>query len=538
MRVFSGVFGVATVPFAFVTVLALGGSRLAGFSAAVLVLVENSLVTQSRLILLDSYLIFFTAASVMCWSLFSRLDRDVNNVYNAQWWTALTLTGFNLGCAASCKWVGLFTVATVGVQVLSGLWRMWCDCVIPLNQISKAFFARALCLIALPAVVYISTFWIHFRLLTEFNQSAASFTLQFQQSFEGGKIPPTNGPVYFGSIISLRQDRRDNPGYLHSHNAMYPEGTKQQQVTIYHHRDANNLFVIKRPFVTNLTYSDADMDGPLEDEDLINVRHGDQIRLLHLTTGRYLHSHNEVAPISTKKENHAEVTCYGHEASRFSDLNDNWIVQLVGKDGIVLPVSATRDSAPVINALKDRLVFVHPYAGCVLHSNNKVLPDWGFKQGEVTCGREVLKGNTYWKIESNEHVLHGEDENNFQVEHARAGFWEKLAELHGRMWVVNAGLNSPHYFQSWPKEWPFLCRGLGFWNGLQIPRAESEIKQSANEKDPKNAGSVLKEFSEEQKKEHEESYKEVIEENRDKQIYLLGNVITWHSVTLSVFTLL
>lgn len=542
MRTFSGVFGVATVPFSFLTVLALGGSRISALSAALLVLFENSLVTQSRLILLDSYLIFFTAASLMSWSLFSRLDDKRENHWKWQWWTALSLTGFNLGCASSCKWVGLFTVASVGVQVISGLWRMWCNTLIPMREIGRAFVARAVCLILLPAAVYIGTFWIHFSLLTEFSSTASSFTLQFQQNFAEAEIPATNGPIYFGSTVSIRQDRRDNPGYLHSHDLLYPTGSKQQQVTTYHHKDANNLFVLKRPFVVNVTYTPGDLDGPMEEEDLINVRHGDQVRLMHLLTGRFLHSHHEQAPISTKKEHHAEVTCYGHDQSRFSDLNDNWIIQLVGKDGNPAPLAKSRSEAPAINALRDRILFLHPQAGCVLHSNNKLLPDWGFKQGEVTCGREVLKGNTQWKIESNEHPLHEEDEQNFKVEHRRAGFWEMFAELHGRMWVVNAGLNSPHYFQSWPKEWPFLRRGLGFWNGIQMPRAESEIKQSSVEKNPKElkdsqaAGQVA--MSEEEKEAYQASYKDLIDLNRGKQIYLLGNVITWHSVTLAVFTLL
>ena len=540
MRTFSGVFGVATVPFSFLTVLALGGSRISALTAALLVLFENSLVTQSRLILLDSYLIFFTAASLMFWSLFSRLDRRRENQWTLQWWTALSLTGFSLGCASSCKWVGLFTVASIGLQVISGLWRMWCNTLIPLKEVGKSFLARAVCLILLPAAIYTATFWVHFSLLTGFSETAASFTLQFQQNFAEGRIPPTNGPVYFGSTISIRQDRRDNPGYLHSHDVLYPSGSKQQQVTIYHHKDANNLFAIKRPYVPDLTYTPADLDSPMEEEDLINVRHGDQIRLLHLITGRFLHSHNEQAPISTKKEHHAEVTCYGHDLTRFSDLNDNWIVQLVGKDGNPLPLSESRDEAPVINALKDRIIFLHPQAGCVLHSNNKILPEWGFKQGEVTCGREVLKGHTHWKIESNEHPLHDEDEHNFKVEHRRAGFWEMFAELHGRMWVVNAGLNSPHYFQSWPKDWPFLRRGLGFWNGVQLPRAASEIKQSSLEKNPKEVkdGVIPDAMTPEEKEAYERSYKDLIDQNRGKQIYLLGNVITWHSVTLSIFTLL
>ena len=423
MRVFSGVFGVATIPFAFVTMLALGASKLAAVSVALMVLFENSLITQSRLILLDSYLIFFTAASLMFWSVFSRLDKEKTSQFGVHWWSSLALTGFNLGCAASCKWVGLFTVASVGVQVIAGLWRMWCNTLIPIKSIAKAFSARALCLILLPAVVYVSTFWVHFKLLSNHSPTVNSFTLQFQQNFAESKIPATNGPVYYGSTISLRQDRRDNPGYLHSHEAFYPTGSKQQQVTIYHHKDANNLFVIKRPFVVNVTYSQDDLNDPMEEEDLVNLRHGDTVRLMHLLTGRFLHSHHEPAPLSTKKENHAEVTCYGHDSSHFSDLNDNWIVQLVGKNGEPMPQPPNRLDSPKINALKDRLIFVHPHAGCVLHSNNKLLPDWGFKQGEVTCGREVLKGHTYWKVESNEHPLHQEDEDNFQVEHRRAGFW-------------------------------------------------------------------------------------------------------------------
>lgn len=113
-----------------------------------------------------------------------------------------------------------------------------------------------------------------------------------------------------------------------------------------------------------------------------------------------------------------------------------------------------------------------------------------------------------------------------------------FAELHGRMWVVNAGLNSPHYFQSWPKDWPFLRRGLGFWNGGQMPRSEAEIKQSSAEKDPKRAADTGDEVTEEEKNEYRESYKELTEKMKGKQIYLLGNVITWHTVTLAIFTLL
>lgn len=539
MRAFSAIFGIATVPFAYVTVKALGGSRWAATAASLLVLFENSLITQSRLILLDSYLIFFTTATLMFWSMFKRAEGDKHNTYSSIGkWTALALTGVGLGGASSCKWVGLFTVASIGVQVIAGLWRMWCNTLVPLNKIFKSIIPRAICLILLPLTIYVSTFYIHFLLLPKFTQSAAGFTLQFQQSFKEGRLPPTNGPVYFGSTITIRQDRRDNPGYLHSHDVLYPTGSKQQQVTMYHHKDSNNNFLIKRPFIVNVTYTEEDLDGPMEEEDLINLRHGDQVRLLHVNTGRFLHSHNELAPLSQKKEHHAEVSGYGHDESRFSDLNDNWVVQLVGKDGVALPQPSKREDSPTINAVKDRLMFLHPFAGCILHSNNKVLPDWGFKQGEVTCGREVLKEHTQWIIESNNHPLHVEDEENFQVEQRKAGFWEKFVELHGRMWVVNAGLTSSHYFQSKPQEWPFLRRGLGFWNGGQIPRSESEINADKSEKNPKGIVNPVIQVSPEEKEANRQSYAEQAASMKGKQIYLLGNLVTWHVVTIGILTIL
>ena len=85
---------------------------------------ENSLIANNRLILLDSILLFFTATSVLSWVNFKNQSQKP---FQNGWWAWLALTGAALGLTVSSKWVGLFTIATIGVAVLNELWTFWGD---------------------------------------------------------------------------------------------------------------------------------------------------------------------------------------------------------------------------------------------------------------------------------------------------------------------------------------------------------------------------------------------------------------------------
>lgn len=50
-----------------------------------------------------------------------------NQPFVASWWIWLIMTGVGLGLTVSCKWVGLFTIATIGILVLKELWDLWGD---------------------------------------------------------------------------------------------------------------------------------------------------------------------------------------------------------------------------------------------------------------------------------------------------------------------------------------------------------------------------------------------------------------------------
>jgi dolichyl-phosphate-mannose-protein mannosyltransferase len=303
---------------------------------------------------------------------------------------------------------------------------------------------------------------------------------------------------------------------------MYPEGSKQQQVTTYHHRDDNNVFIVRRAFDQGVTYVKKQED----ERDALNIlKNGDRIRLEHAATGRFIHSHNVPAPLSDK-DHHYEISGYGHNPQNFSDTNDNWRIEIVDSYGN--PV-AKRDKEP-IKAIKMNIRLVHANINCALSAHNKPLPDWGFKQGEVACGRETLKTDSIWTIETNYHPLEKADAP--RVQFPKASFWSRFVELNIKMWVTNKHLAGEHPFGSRPSSWPILTRGLGFWNGNHVPRTEKAYKK---DKDAKNLPPQhqLPAEAEDEADKLEASRLKTLYENKFKhsQIYLIGNPILWWTTT-------
>eukprot|EP01137_Pigoraptor_chileana_P024285 Opistho-2@91987 len=152
MRSVPAMLNALVVPLAFLTMTEWGFSMSGSVVAGVLVLFENSFVTQSRFILLDSMLIFFVATSVYCWATFCNLR---TRAFSRQWWMWLLLLGASLSCALSVKWVGLFVIALIGVHTLLDLWRLIGDQKLSILDLVAHFMARVACLIIVPIVGYI-----------------------------------------------------------------------------------------------------------------------------------------------------------------------------------------------------------------------------------------------------------------------------------------------------------------------------------------------------------------------------------------------
>lgn len=435
MRLFNALLGVALVPIAFNTIRALGFSTITAFATGILVTCENSLATQSRLILLDAPLLFFTGLTLLSWAKFQQYQKKP---FSNEWWQWLALTGVGLGFVSSVKWVGLFSIATIGLCTLNNLWNILGDLNNSMKNFVKHFMARALCLILIPVSIYTSFFYIHFLVLNKTGTGVSFMSPEFQTTFVNATIPPTQLRVGYGSEISIRHINT-NGGYLHSHGSNYKTGSKQQQITCYSHRDTNNIWIVES--IDNSTKSTFQQ-----------LKNGDTIRLLHKTTQRRLHSHgnDEFKPPVSQQDFQYEATGYGNPNT--VDSNDHWRIDVIG----------AKKGDPV-EAINSRFRLIHVNNKCSLFSHTVKLPDWGFSQQEVTCAKNGLKKNTIWLIESSKNSLL--DNNAELVSYKKPNFIQKFIELNTVMWNVNKGLTSSHPYESHPSSWLFLRRGISFWTG-------------------------------------------------------------------------
>jgi dolichyl-phosphate-mannose-protein mannosyltransferase len=307
-------------------------------------------------------------------------------------------------------------------------------------------------------------FWVHFLILENSGPGDAQMSSLFQANLKGSDLPNSPLEIAFGSKVTVK-----NAGYggglLHSHVQLYPEGSGQQQVTCYHHKDANNDWVI---------YTNRDepyLDESPEAETKF-VKDGDVIRLIHPMTGRNLHSHAVSAPI-TKSEN--EVSCYGNLT--LGDDKDHWKVEVVED-------LYSRDRSR-IRTLLTTFRLKHEVLGCYLKAANVNLPQWGFKQIEVTCTKDnnPKDSHTHWNVEShwNEKCTHPFPYNanelvpESKASQYRSPFLRDFIHLNVAMMTSNNALvpdpDKQDDLASKAWQWPILHVGLRMcgWGDESIP---------------------------------------------------------------------
>jgi len=480
MRMFPAVCGILLAPLMFLTLKTTGCRTTTALMGSCLIIFENGLLTQARLILLDSPLMVATAFTALSFQSFTNQhEQGPEKAFQLSWWFWLLMTGLGLGTTVSIKWVGLFTIAWVGSLTLIQLWVLLGDTKNVTPRLwAKHFMARAFALIIIPLGFYMAMFAIHFLCLVNPGDGDGFMSSEFQSTLNSKGMQDVAADVAFGSRVSIRHVNTQG-GYLHSHPLMYPTGSKQQQITLYPHKDENNLWLLENQ-TQPLGVNGEQINGTQAWNNLpepVFIKDGDVIRLYHMPTFRRLHSH-DVRPPVTEADWQNEVSAYGYEGFE-GDANDLFKIEIVKKQSLS-PISKER-----LRTIETKFRLVHIMTGCVLFSHKVKLPEWASEQQEVTCARGGTLPNSLWYIEYNEHPQLTGD-NVEKVNYRNPGFFGKFWELQKVMWKTNAGLVESHAWDSRPSAWPLLKRGINFWG------------------------------------------------RDNRQIYLLGNPIVWWSSTLAV----
>lgn len=275
---------------------------------------------------------------------------------------------------------------------------------------------------------------------------------EFQATLNSKSMQDVPADVMLGSRVSIRH-HNTHGGYLHSHNHMYPTGSKQQQITLYPHKDENNVWLLE-----NQTQPEG-LDGPVlgtqawDAIEPVPIKDGAVLRLYHVVTDRRLHSHDVRPPVS-EADWQNEVSAYGYEGFE-GDANDLFRVEIIKK------MSDGAAAKTQVRTIETKFKLVHVMTGCSLFSHKVKLPDWAFDQQEVTCAKQGTLPNSIWYVEQNEHPKLGPEAE--KVNYKNPGFLGKFWELQKVMWMTNAGLVESHAWDSRPPSWPILRRGINFW---------------------------------------------------------------------------
>ncbi|KAJ3133821.1 hypothetical protein HK100_004034 [Physocladia obscura] len=457
MRLFPALCGALIPPFCFLSLKELGLSFSASFWGALILIFDNALITQSRLILLDSMLLLFGVTSIYAWI---RFYKERQSPFSLSWWLWLSLTGVSLALTLGVKMVGLFTIAVVGVAVLFDLWRILdIEHGLSMTQFYKHFAARSLCLIVLPISLYLSFFYIHFALLPYTGPGDAFMSPRFQSTLSGNEIMAKSVSVPYTSQITLKN--KNQGVFLHSHDAKYPltyenghVSSEGQQVTGYHHPDGNNVWEIF-PADQSL-YSAAPEYFPTATEKergLRYVKNGDLVRLRHVGTQKYLLTHDVASPLTSTN---MEITAVEGDERYAETL---WKISTT--DGKV---------GDKIYSMRSHFTFISVPHSVALHPNS-ILPEWGFAQIEMNGEKKLESKGNVWYFDEIIHdtIIDGVDKYEPQIVQSSrkaAGtmpFILKFLELQNVMFVQNAGLTTSHPYSSSPNEWPFVIRGISFW---------------------------------------------------------------------------
>nr|XP_055180158.1 protein O-mannosyl-transferase 1 isoform X2 [Nyctereutes procyonoides] len=419
LRLLPALTGAFSIPMAYQILLELGFSHCAAMGAALLMLIENALITQSRLMLLESVLIFFNLLAVLSYLKFSNSQK--HRPFSLSWWFWLMLTGVACSCAVGVKYMGIFTYLLVLAVASVHAWHLIGD----------------------------------------------------QTLSNGGLARITQGQpleVAYGSQVTLKNVfGKPVPCWLHSHQSTYPMiyengrgSSHQQQVTCYPFKDVNNWWIVKDPGRHQLVVNNPPRP----------VRHGDVVQLVHGMTTRFLNTHDVAAPLSPHSQ---EVSCYVDYNISMPSQN-LWRLDIVNRESdtevwktILSEVRLVHVNTSAV--LKLSGAHLPDWGFQQLEVVGEKLPQ-GYHESMVWNVEEHRYGKSQEQKER-ELELHSPA----QMDVSRnLSFMARFLELQWRMLTAKSD-DSEHKYSSSPLDWVTLDTSIAYW---LHPRTSAQIHLLGN----------------------------------------------------------
>jgi len=188
LRLLPAFLGTLIVPLAYLLLRQLGAARRVATLGAFVVLCENALLVDSRLALLEPYIISFGLLAITLFFAAARRESGAR-------WAFLAASAFMAGCAISVKWTGASALG-----VILATWLV--NTVSTRPPRSRAVGALVL-LVVLPIIIYVGAFAIHFDRLDHVGVDQAIMSGQFRATLMGG---PAYDPAVRMSLLAKMKD--------------------------------------------------------------------------------------------------------------------------------------------------------------------------------------------------------------------------------------------------------------------------------------------------------------------------------------------
>ncbi|XP_070496483.1 protein O-mannosyltransferase 1 [Chironomus tepperi] len=477
LRLVPALCGSLLVPVIYNLLLQLKINKWVASMGGLLIVLDNALLTQSRFILMEPMLLIFSTSALLF--LLRFLD---SQYFSIKWWLNGILAASFYSFSMSIKYVGFYSYVLGMILIARHIWSEMRNQNLSDIKLFFKTFIKGLILIGLPIVIYLSIFYIHLYTLYRAGPHDSVMTSAFQASLEGGLASITHGQplkVVHGSQITLRHTN-GRPCWLHSHADVYPVkyedkrgSSHQQQVTCYSFKDVNNWWIVKRPSKADFSIGD----------ELDDIKHGDEIQLVHGLTSRALNSHDVAAPMSPQSQ---EVSCYiDYNISMPGQLL--WRVEILNKE----------EEGDVWHAIKSHVRLVHVTSNTALRFTGRQLPQWGYNQHEVAADKNLNHPDSVFNVEEHRYTKSSDQKERerqllksemIPMERTQLSFWQKFRELQIKMFWQSETVQN-HMYSSEPLEWPLMSKGIAYW----------------------------------------------YQKDTNAQIHLLGNIALWYSCTISLF---